>query len=328
MCGRPVNGHPGHIFFDQLPEPDQVAITAAWAHRVHVDPADTFDQMTDDQRWETLTALKLNGGGSSYAEEVERIAADADPATEAAFDALVERLPKWARIGQFGDLVVTRMSDVEPEDVRWLWGGRIPLGKLTVLEGDPKGGKSTLTLDLMARVTTGGVMPDGSATDLDGPAYCVLMTAEDGLADTVRPRLDLAGADPGRVTTWEAVMPADDDRPELRLPSLPLDVDRLEVIGHRTVRQTGRGRRARRVPGRAGGLPPRQRRPPGAGAARQDGRTHGRRGRRPAAPEQERRRQGHVPGGRQHRHRRTGPVDPVGRTGPERRSRPGAGCWR
>ena len=237
MCRRPVNDHPGHIFFEQLPEPDRAAIAAAWAYRGDTDPGGAFDQMTDDQRWEMLTTLKLSSSGSAYAQEVKRITANADPETQAAYDALERRRDLWGeppasdgRHEQFGDLVVTRMSDVEPEDVRWLWGGRIPLGKLTVLEGDPKGGKSTLTLDLMARVTTGGVMPDGSATDLDGPAYCVLMTAEDGLADTVRPRLDLAGADAGLVMTWEAVMSADDDRPEQRLPSLPLDVVRLEGL--------------------------------------------------------------------------------------------------
>jgi hypothetical protein len=131
---------------------------------------------------------------------------------------------------QLGDLVLTTMSDVAPEEVRWLWERRIPLGKLTVLEGDPKGGKSTMALDLMARVSTGGVMPDGTASDLDGPAHCVLMTAEDGLADTVRPRLDAAGADPERVVAWEAVMSTGDDRPELRMPSLPLDVVRLEAL--------------------------------------------------------------------------------------------------
>ena len=122
------------------------------------------------------------------------------------------------------------MSDVVAEEVRWLWEGRIPLGKLTVLEGDPKGGKSTMALDLMARVTTAGVMPDGTPSDLDGPADCVLLTAEDGLADTVRPRLDLAGADASRVHVWEAVISTADVRTELRMPSLPLDVARLDRL--------------------------------------------------------------------------------------------------
>ena len=131
---------------------------------------------------------------------------------------------------QLSDLVVTAMADVAPEAVRWLWEGRIPLGKLTVLEGDPKGGKSTMTLDLMARVSTNSPMPDGTLSDLDGRAYCVLLTAEDGLADTVRPRLDLAGADVSRVMVWEGVLSTTDESTELRMPSLPLDVLRLEAL--------------------------------------------------------------------------------------------------
>jgi AAA domain len=149
------------------------------------------------------------------AEDYDRAAADAEE--------------RWREQG-LGELVVTTMSDVAPEEVQWLWGGRIPLGKLTVLEGDPKGGKSTLTLDLIARVSKAGLMPDGSPSDLDGPAHCLLMTAEDGLADTVRPRLDLAGAESSRVVVWEAVLSARDDRTELRMPSLPLDVVRLEAL--------------------------------------------------------------------------------------------------
>jgi hypothetical protein len=129
------------------------------------------------------------------------------------------------------DLVVTTMSDVESEEVRWLWEGRIPLGKLTVLEGDPKSGKSTMTLDLIARVTTGAPMPDGTASGVCGPANCVLMTAEDGLRDTVRPRLDLAEADPALVCVWEAVLVVQEEGTNgVRMPSLPLDIARLERL--------------------------------------------------------------------------------------------------
>ena len=55
------------------------------------------------------------------------------------------------------------MSDVRPELVRWLWPGRIPLGKLTVVDGDPGQGKSTMMLDLAARVSRGRAMPDGAS---------------------------------------------------------------------------------------------------------------------------------------------------------------------
>src|SRR5215472_3270471 len=90
----------------------------------------------------------------------------------------------------------TLLSEVEPTPVTWLWKGRIPLGKITMLDGDPGLGKSLVTLDLAARVSTGREMPDGSRGLRGG---VVLATGEDGLADTVRPRLDAAGADVSRI---------------------------------------------------------------------------------------------------------------------------------
>lgn len=56
----------------------------------------------------------------------------------------------------------TLLSDITSEPLHWLWEKRIPLGKLTTLDGDPGLGKSLLTLDLAARVTTGRPMPDGT----------------------------------------------------------------------------------------------------------------------------------------------------------------------
>lgn len=73
--------------------------------------------------------------------------------------------------------VLVRLSEVQPEPVTWLWPGRIARGKLTLIIGDPGQGKSFLTPDLAARVTTGRAWPDKS------PAPCgdvVLLTAEDG----------------------------------------------------------------------------------------------------------------------------------------------------
>jgi RecA-family ATPase len=86
----------------------------------------------------------------------------------------------------------TLLSEVEPESVKWLWQGRIPLGKVTMIDGDPGLGKSAITLDLAARVSSSKQMPDGTVGAYGG---VVLISAEDGLADTVRPRLEVAGAD-------------------------------------------------------------------------------------------------------------------------------------
>jgi hypothetical protein len=94
--------------------------------------------------------------------------------------------------------VGTLLADVEAETVEWLWERRIPLGKITVLDGDPDNGKSVLTTDLAARLTTGRPMPyDFGKTS--SQAGVVILSAEDGVGDTIRPRFDAAGGDPSRV---------------------------------------------------------------------------------------------------------------------------------
>ncbi|MCB0889206.1 MAG: AAA family ATPase [Nocardioidaceae bacterium] len=97
---------------------------------------------------------------------------------------------------------VRTLSDVVPERVQWLWPGWLPIGKLVILDGDPSVGKSTLTADWAARVSTGTPWPDGSDC-IEGDV--LLLSAEDGLADTIRPRLDAAGGNPSRIHALESV---------------------------------------------------------------------------------------------------------------------------
>ncbi len=101
--------------------------------------------------------------------------------------------------------ILKRLSDVEPEAVTWLWSNRIPRGRLTLLAGDPGVSKSHLMLDLVARITKGAPWPDGGQAPLGS---VVILSAEDGLADTIRPRLDAAGADRSRVVALEGVREA------------------------------------------------------------------------------------------------------------------------
>jgi len=114
--------------------------------------------------------------------------------------------------------VIVRLTDVASRAVRWLWPGRLPLGKLTVLDGDPGLGKSALTLDLAARVSAGRPMPDG-VRELGGPRGVVLLSAEDGLEDTIRPRLEAASADLARVIALTSVV-GQARRLTTRLPTL------------------------------------------------------------------------------------------------------------
>lgn len=106
--------------------------------------------------------------------------------------------------------VLVRLCDVQPEEIRWLWPGRIALGKLTLLCGDPGLGKSFTTLDLAARVSSGSAWPDVPLVPSQ-TGNVVLLNAEDDLADTVRPRLDAAGADPSRIVAIQGVRHATSD---------------------------------------------------------------------------------------------------------------------
>lgn len=99
-------------------------------------------------------------------------------------------------------LVLQRVSDIKPEQVNWLWAGRIPRGKLTLLVGDPEAGKTFVSLDFAARVSRGTMWPDGAPAPRGG---VILFAVEDGLADTIRPRLDALGADTSRINVVEAV---------------------------------------------------------------------------------------------------------------------------
>ena len=85
--------------------------------------------------------------------------------------------------------VLTCLANVQPQPVEWLWPGRIALGKLTLLAGDPGLGKSFLTLDMATRVSRATAWPDGAAVYAPLGSV-ILLGAEDALGDTVRPRLD------------------------------------------------------------------------------------------------------------------------------------------
>ncbi len=115
------------------------------------------------------------------------------------------------------------VSEISPRPVEWLWPAHLPLGKLAVLEGDPGLSKSFLALDLCARLSTGRPWPDGAPAQT--PAACIFLNGEDGVEDTLSPRLAGLGADPARVFVL--------DRQDTDLAaslSLPADVEALEAL--------------------------------------------------------------------------------------------------
>ncbi len=131
------------------------------------------------------------------------------------------------------------MADVVAEQVQWLWPKRIPLGKVTVFEGHPDVGKSTVSIDIAARVSKGMPMPDGSRPELTGPAAVILVSAEDAAADTIRPRLDAAGADVSRVHLLTDIEDID-EKGVLRIRPWSMTSDGLDVLKSLVVKKQAR----------------------------------------------------------------------------------------
>lgn len=135
---------------------------------------------------------------------------------------------KMPPIGTKPEAIVHRLSEVKSEQLEWFWPGRIPLGKLTLLAGDPGLGKSFVTCDMAARVSCGAVWPDDS-TQRQTAGSVVMFNCEDGLRDTIRPRLERAGADLSKIIAIEGVTAFDPASKETRQRgfSLASDLPRL-----------------------------------------------------------------------------------------------------
>lgn len=116
------------------------------------------------------------------------------------------------------------LSDVAPRRVEWLWHHRIPLGKLTVIDGAPDVNKSTLTLAIAAAVTRGRPLLHGEDPLPQGGV--MLLSSEDGIADTVRPRAELAGADLSKIVVVRSI-----ERDGVVMPPvIPQDLPYLERV--------------------------------------------------------------------------------------------------
>jgi putative DNA primase/helicase len=148
--------------------------------------------------------------------------------------ALVRAAPRFAPVeavsssppgSSVAQPVLVRLADVQPEPVTWIWPGRVAAGKLALLVGDPGLGKSWISLDIAARLSTGRAWPDAGSA----PAGSVLLlSAEDGLADTIRPRLDALGGDATQVHHLAVLRTGERDR-AVQLA----DVASLELAIHR-----------------------------------------------------------------------------------------------
>lgn len=90
-----------------------------------------------------------------------------------------------------------RMSDIETEQVQWLWYPFIPYRKITIIQGDPGEGKTSFVLAMIALLTTGKPLPENKT--VAEAIRVIYQSAEDGLADTIKPRLETSGADCSRI---------------------------------------------------------------------------------------------------------------------------------
>jgi hypothetical protein len=128
-------------------------------------------------------------------------------------------------------LVVEQSSTITKVKIGWAWKDWLPLRKLTMCDGDPDVGKSTLTIDIIARITTGRAMPDGSPGLLGD---VILLSEEDDADDTITWRLDAAGADRSRVFHVHGTKDKENDEYPITIPG-DLELLEEEIKKHQTV---------------------------------------------------------------------------------------------
>jgi hypothetical protein len=131
--------------------------------------------------------------------------------------------------GRLSSEIGVLLSEVEAEAVQGLWGNRLYVGKLVLLDGDPGLGKTMIAGDLAARFTIGATMPDDSP-GIEGGAGVVIFTAEDGAGDTLQPRIKAAAGNLSRVLVVTTIPVHDAECGDVigeRFPTF-LDLDVIE----------------------------------------------------------------------------------------------------
>jgi putative DNA primase/helicase len=121
-------------------------------------------------------------------------------------------------------MIGTLASEIKTQRVSGVWQQSfLPRSKVVIIEGDPGVGKSTISLGIAARLSTSSPWPDGCKAG-PRPRGAVVITAEDGLADTIKPRLEALGGNLGLIRIVREVTDANGS---LRRPSLPHDLAKM-----------------------------------------------------------------------------------------------------
>ena len=151
-----------------------------------------------------------------------------EPERETQLKTLFETVKYSDNESLLNEPIGVKLSEVETQQIEWLWQRRIPLGKITLLDGDPGVGKSLLAITIAACISTGRPMPDGTP---GRQGSIILITSEDSTEDIIKPRMEAAGGDPSRVVLLNAVLSFDVKRLFMydRPFSLSRDLKDLEV---------------------------------------------------------------------------------------------------
>jgi DNA repair protein RadA/Sms len=134
--------------------------------------------------------------------------------------------------------IIHKMEEIQPQLVQWLWWPYLPLGKVVMVDGDPGLGKSLLMVELAASLSRGHRLPDqqGKPTlNLGEPASTLIISTEDGLADTLRPRLDRAKADVTRVRVLNSWHGREDEEHAFTLQDLGIFEQAVQEVSPRLV---------------------------------------------------------------------------------------------
>jgi putative DNA primase/helicase len=197
--------------------PEEISLPVL-AGRLHEDHSELFVstlidglyQLSPEQFRQNAAELKWLRGTREIGRELSRELALEERTgapDRAAWERIFERVDGLRRSTDKRIRAVLRpLSEIEPQSVSWTWPNRIPRGKLTLIVGDPGLGKSFFCVDLAARISRGREWPDSQGRADQGSV--LLLTAEDGLADTVRLRADSAGADVSRIIVLEGIQEA------------------------------------------------------------------------------------------------------------------------
>lgn len=161
--------------------------------------------------------IEAGGTASELLELVERSvpvgglaffeALDTDPELKAAVEFLIGSPPNSPEADIAAGLVMTRLADVQIKQVEWVWPGRVARGKITADAGHPGVGKSVLGCDVAARITKGMDWPCDEGRAPEGSV--IILTTEDDVADTIKPRILAAGGDVNKVYVVQGVIKED-----------------------------------------------------------------------------------------------------------------------